>query len=117
MIVRDIMTTKLVTVEPDDTLSHAANLLRQYQFHHLPVVRKVNVAGPQSSEYTSRHTVLVCEGLLMSQDVDLAAALATHESSSNALHRPWQEQRVVEVMHRDAILVTPTTSVGAAAQL
>ncbi|HEX6553930.1 MAG TPA: CBS domain-containing protein [Ktedonobacteraceae bacterium] len=32
MIVRDIMTTKLVTVEPDDTLGHAAQLLRQHQF-------------------------------------------------------------------------------------
>src|SRR2546425_1282859 len=106
MIVRDIMTTKLVTVEPDDTLSHAANLLRQHQFHHLPVVRKVTIAEPQSSEYTSRHAALVFEGLLTSQDIDVAAAVTTHESTSNALHRPWQEQRVVEVMHRDAILVT-----------
>ena len=47
MIVSEVMTTKLVTVAPDDTLSHAANLLRQYQFHHLPVVKvssKVDVA-------------------------------------------------------------------------
>ena len=40
MIVREVMTTRLITVAPDDTLSHAANLLRQHQFHHLPVVRQ-----------------------------------------------------------------------------
>jgi CBS domain-containing protein len=34
MIVHDIMTTKLITVAPDDTLAHAANLLRQYRFHY-----------------------------------------------------------------------------------
>src|SRR5437667_699735 len=108
MIVRDIMTTKLVTVEPGDTLSRAANLLRQYQFHHLPVAQTVNVAGPQTTAYTSRHTAFVYEGLLTSQDIDLAVALDAQESSGGAAQQPWQERRVVEVMHHDAILVTPT---------
>src|SRR6266568_5786028 len=117
MIVRDIMTTKLVTVEPDDTLSHATNLLRQYQFHHLPVVRKVNVSGPQSTTYTQRHTELLFEGLLTSQDIELAVALADQESADGKLDRPWQDRKVLEVMHRDAIQVSPVTSVGAAAQL
>jgi CBS domain-containing protein len=40
MIVREVMTTGLVLVTPDNTLGHAANLLRQHQFHHLPVVQK-----------------------------------------------------------------------------
>src|SRR5947209_2906372 len=117
MIVRDIMTTKLVTVEPSDTLGHAVNLLRQYQFHHLPVVQTVNVAGLQTTAYTSRHTELVYEGLLTSQDIDLAVALDAQESSSGAAQQPWQERRVADAMHHDAILVTPTTSIGAAAQL
>ena len=38
MIVREVMTTKLITVAPDESLSHTAILFRQYQFHHLPVV-------------------------------------------------------------------------------
>ena len=42
MIVSEVMTTHLVTVLPDDSLSHAANLLRQHQFHHLPVVRAIH---------------------------------------------------------------------------
>ena len=112
MIVRDVMTTRLITVAPDDTLSHAANLLRQYQFHHLPVVREAPTFGSVFSE-KSEHPVL--EGLLTSQDIDLAAAVGT--SSSDILHQPWGERRVYEFMHRAAIRVTPTTSVAAAAQI
>jgi acetoin utilization protein AcuB len=112
MIVSDVMTTRLVTVVPDDTLSHAANLLRQYQFHHLPVVRTAPAFGNIFTE-KSQHPVL--EGLLTSQDIDMAAAVGT--SSSDILHRPWGERRVYEVMHRATIRVTPTTGVAAAAQI
>jgi acetoin utilization protein AcuB len=112
MIVRDIMTTKLITVEPDDTLARAANLLRQYQFHHLPVAREVPVANEQRHTYGKRQTALLFEGLLTSQDVDMAAALAEQDSS-----QPWQERRVVEVMHRAIVRVTPITTVAAAAQI
>jgi acetoin utilization protein AcuB len=112
MIVRDIMTTKLITVEPDDTLAHAASLLRQYQFHHLPVAREVPVANAQQHTYGKRQTALVFEGLLTSQDIDLAAALAEQDTA-----HPWQERRVVEVMHRAIVRVTPTTTVASAAQI
>ena len=117
MIVRDIMKTQLVTVELDDTLGHAANLLRQYQFHHLPVVRKVKVAEPQHAEYQSSHTRLVFEGLLSSQDIDLAAALSAQKSAGDSSNPSWQERKVAEFMQPAAISVTPTTSVGTAAQL
>lgn len=110
MIVRDIMTTRLVTVEPDDTLGHAANLLRQHQFHHLPVARSMYVAEGQHSDFQARRKLLLFEGMLTSQDIDLAVAAATGT-------RTWQEQRVVEMMHRALLRVTPTTSVAAAAQL
>ena len=112
MIVSDVMTTKLITIVPDDTLSHAANLLRQYQFHHLPVVRTAPAFG---SMYTAQSKHMELEGLLSSQDIDMAAAVGT--SSSDILHQPWGERRVLEVMHRATIRVTPTTSVAAAAQI
>jgi acetoin utilization protein AcuB len=112
MIVSDVMTTKLITIVPDDTLSHAANLLRQYQFHHLPVVRTAPAFG---SMYTSQSKHLELEGLLTSQDIDMAAAVGT--SSSDILRQAWGERRVLEVMHRAIIRVTPTTSVAAAAQI
>jgi acetoin utilization protein AcuB len=114
MIVRDIMTTNLVTIAPDDTLAHAVALLRQHQFHHLPVVRTANVTiGHEESEEKK----VLLEGVLTSQDIDMVAALARQESSSRTLQRPWQERRVVEVMHRALMRVTPATSVAAAAQM
>jgi len=116
MIVSEVMTTKLITVTPDDTLSHATNLLRQYQFHHLPVVRASSVIETLEPDQESRKTLLIFEGLLTSQDIDLAATLGS-SSSGGAFYNPWQERRVVEVMHRATIRVSPTTSVAAAAQI
>lgn len=117
MIVRDIMTTKLITVGPDDTLSHAANLLRQYQFHHLPVVRTITLPSTESKEYTkARKTIPVLEGLLTSQDIDVVAA-ASQQGSSASVIRPWQERRVAEIMHQAAMRVTPITTVSSAAQI
>src|SRR5216683_1978014 len=117
MIVREVMTTRLVTVTPEDTLSHAVSLFRQYQFHHLPVVR----AGSKQAEALgtqrrTRDSLPILEGLLTSSDIDLAVAVGT-ERSGEALRRPWQERRVAEVMHRATMRVTPTTSVAAAAQI
>jgi len=106
MIVRDIMTTKLITVEPDDTLAHAATLLRQRQFHHLPVTRKVYKAGAVQHLF---------EGLLSSVDIDLVSALANQNDDPTAI--PWQERHVVEIMHRAIIRVTPTSSVPSAARI
>ena len=117
MIVREVMTTKLVTVTPDDTLSHAVSLFRQYQFHHLPVVRAGSKqAEALSTQRRTRDSLPVLEGLLTSSDIDLAVAMGT-ESSGDALRRPWQERRVAEVMHPATMRVTPTTSVAAAAQI
>lgn len=114
MIVRDIMTTKLVTVEPDDTLAHAASLLRQYRFHHLPVTRKIRLTISQQEESHKAETALQFEGVLTSHDIDMAAALAEKDGAST---QPWQEKRVIEVMHRADLPVTPTTNVASAAQI
>src|SRR5438552_9986558 len=114
MIVSEVMTTKLVTVAPDDTLSHAANLLRQYQFHHLPVVKVSKIVETFEPNH-STHKTLLLEGLLTSQDIELASSSGKW-SSSDLLHQPWQERRVIEVMHRATIRVSPNTSVAAAAQ-
>ena len=116
MIVSEVMTTKLVTVSPDDLLSHAANLFRQYQFHHLPVVKGSHAQGTWITEPQTQKPEAVLAGLLTSQDIDLAAAIGT-QSSGVALQRPWQDWHVAEVMHSGTITVSPTTGVAAAAQL
>ena len=115
MIVSEVMTTKLVTVTPDDTLSHAASLFRQYQFHHLPVVKVSKPIGTFEPNHPT-HATLLLEGLLTSQDIELAAS-SGRWSSSDLLQHPWQERRVVEMMNRATIRVSPNTSVAAAAQI
>ncbi|MFL5587516.1 MAG: DDE-type integrase/transposase/recombinase [Ktedonobacteraceae bacterium] len=117
MIVREVMTTRLITVAPDDTLSHAANLLRQHQFHHLPVVRVAKTPRTGKTGYSAPHESLLLEGLLTSYDIDLAVELEKHHSPGEALEKPWQERRVVEVMHPAPMCVTPITGVAAASQI
>jgi acetoin utilization protein AcuB len=116
VIVRDIMTTQLVTVAPDDTLARAVNLFRQHQFHHLPVARTISVPELQSDNQKAHKTLLLLEGVLTAQDIDLQAALA-RQNPGGERQQPWQERLVVEVMHRALICVTPTTGVAAAAQI
>ena len=118
-IVQDIMTTHLVTVEPNDTVSHAANLFRQYQFHHLPVVRKVSHVRTRLRVAPSgQQPALIFQGLLTTEDIEMAVALTQREgASNNSLTHSWQDQHVAEIMHRMEVWVTPTTSVAAAAQL
>jgi acetoin utilization protein AcuB len=117
MIVRDIMQTQLITVEFDDTLCHAALLLRQYQFHHLPVVQHRRPPATQQEHYTCPMPALIFQGLLTSQDIDMAVALAEQERASNPLARSWQERRVAEMMHTSPVSLTPRTPVAVAAQL
>lgn len=105
----------LITVAPDDTLGHAANLLRQYQFHHLPVVRSGNGATRWHWP-VDRKTPQIFEGMLTSQDIDIAVAL-DRENGKNPGREPWQNRRVIEVMHRALIRVTPRTPVAAASML
>jgi len=111
------MVTNLITIGPDDTLSHAANLLRQHQFHHLPVVRAAHQVEMQQHEHGSHRPVYALEGMLTSNDIDVVVAITKQGTSGDALKRPWQERRVVEVMHRALIRVTPTTTVAAAAKI
>ncbi len=116
MIVSEVMTTNLVTVTPEDSLSHAANLLRQHQFHHLPVVKATPRLKLIGLPYGTQAPLPVLEGLITSNDIELAATLGTEGSLTNERH-PWQERRVAEVMNRSIMRVTPTTNVAAAAQI
>lgn len=113
MIVSEVMTTKVITIRPDDTLGHAANVMRQHQFHHLPVVRTVPATGMAKT----KQIVRILEGLLTSEDIDLAVAVAEQPASSSESSQRWQEQRVSEVMHPASVRVDPTTSLAAASQI
>lgn len=116
MIVSEVMITHIVTVTPDDSLSHAANLLRQHQIDHLPVVKATHELKIQGQHKSPHTTWPALEGLITSQDIELAATIGKSNSRDKD-QQPWQERRVVEVMNRSVIRITPTTSVAAAAQM
>lgn len=115
MLVSEVMTTRLVTVTPDATLSHAANLLRQHQFHHLPIVR-ANAPQAWLTSQAQRDAPPVLEGLLTASDIDLAVARSLSGPGEQP-RRPWEEVRVGEVMQRAVLCVLPTTDVATAATL
>jgi acetoin utilization protein AcuB len=129
MIVSEVMTTRLVVVTPETTLGHAANLMRQHQFHHLPVVRMPAHTTPAwygsetviDTKKSARTALPLFEGLLTSQDIDLASAIDSAHLEQNApagtSRVSWQDRSVVEMMHEASVTVTPSTSVAAAAQL
>lgn len=122
MIVSEIMTTKLVIAASDDSLGHAANLLRQHQFHHLPVARipgKSFYWFPGELFDTQKHTreeLPVLEGLITSEDIAIAAAVSDAHPA-DARYPRWQERRAAEVMHPVPLSVTPTTNVAVAARI
>lgn len=122
MMVSETMTTKLVIVRPDDSLSHAANLLREHQFHHLPVAQipgKSYYWFPGEVFDTQKHTrdaLPVLEGLITSEDIEIAAAVSDEHPADAQFHR-WQERQVVEVMHPVPLSVAPTTNVAVAARI
>jgi acetoin utilization protein AcuB len=116
VIVSEVMTTKLVTVTPSDRLGHAANLLRQHRFHHLPVVRCSPAPRALMASQQESSTPPVLEGILTAQNIDLALA-SDHNHASGPPQRPWEDVPVSEVMERPVLCVTPTTSVAAAAKL
>ncbi|MFL0799087.1 MAG: CBS domain-containing protein [Agarilytica sp.] len=45
MAVKKIMTDKLVTVSPNDTVEHMQNILEKYNIHHLLVIDNENLVG------------------------------------------------------------------------
>ena len=44
-IVRDVMTSQMVMIRPETTLQECAELMRQYQVRHLPVLENDRVIG------------------------------------------------------------------------
>jgi acetoin utilization protein AcuB len=116
MIVSEVMTTEIVTVTPADSLSHVANLLRQHQFHHAPVVRGTGSHNAWGVDRLTQSAKPLLEGLITSQDIELAVAGEPNNAGGGS-QQPWQERRVVDVMQRSVLCVTPTTSITAAAKL
>jgi CBS domain-containing membrane protein len=101
MLVNELMTRSLYTVNENDTLVHARELMLAHRIRHLPVVDGDN-----------RFI-----GLLTQRDV-LAASVAAHEDVDRDMLDTLESSRTVsEVMNREVIAVDEQTELAMAAEL
>jgi acetoin utilization protein AcuB len=94
MIVKDIMTRRVVTVELDDQLETVKNIFDKMQFHHLLVIEDTKLFGVVS-------------------DRDLLKALSPNlgTSTESFKDRATLNKRVHQIMSRDPISLKPEASV------
>ena len=100
MTVADLMSTDLVTLTEDETLADAQRCMARGRIRHLPVLRDRTLVG-----------------LLTHRDLLAASFSIFAEVDSNEQRRIFGTVPVVEVMHRDVVIVPPTMSVSKAANI
>jgi CBS domain-containing membrane protein len=100
MSVADLMTADVVTLTEDETLAHAQRCMARGRIRHLPVVREGQLVG-----------------LITHRDLLAASFSIFAEVEANEQRRVFDTVRVVEVMHRDVVTVSPTLAVSKAARI
>gem|GEM_PF-350096 len=99
MKLSSIMTTELVTLEPDTTLDEAIELFEKHEFRHLPVVRRGALVS-----------------LLSRRDLSMATGWLTAEERKARGDRGGPLQ-VSEIMRDRVVTLTPEHEVEAAASM
>jgi CBS domain-containing membrane protein len=100
MLVRELMSTDLVTLTEDETLAHAQRCMARGRIRHLPVIRGSKLVG-----------------LLTHRDLLAASFSIFAEVDHNEQRRIFVTVPVVEAMHRDVVSVAPDLSVKEAARI
>ncbi len=100
--VSDIMTTKLVTVAPDDFLVKVTKIFDENSFHHIPVVKEGNR--------------LV--GIVSKEDFQKMSLLFHHEKAGeNGSNASTEGLRAKNIMTECPISLDPDDSIGLAADI
>jgi len=100
MVVRDIMTTEVVTVQETDTMLDAAMVFARSSLRHLPVLRDQTLVGI----FTERDMKRFAPGLLSGV-------------SSDQYNAVLETTPIGKVMTRDPMTLKPDQKVGEAADL
>ncbi|MEA3335983.1 MAG: CBS domain-containing protein [Chloroflexota bacterium] len=98
--IAEIMTTRLVTIEPQNSVATAIRLMRQGELRRLPVVENGKLVGMVTSGDLRRITGL--------------SSILYDQSQDNFL---WRHIPIGNVMSRDPIILTPETPISDAASL
>jgi len=100
MSVADLMTTDVVTLTEDETLALAQRCMARGRIRHLPVVREGKLVG-----------------LITHRDLLAASFSIFAEVEASEQRRIFDSVRVVELMHRDVVMVSPGLAVSKAARI
>jgi acetoin utilization protein AcuB len=98
--VREVMTTTLVTVSPEDSLRHALDLLEKYQVHELPVV------APQG------HLI----GIVTDGDLKLMTPVYPLFPDQEEIRQTLRDLKVAAAMTVEPVVISPNATLLEATQ-
>lgn len=99
--IREIMTTRLQTVSPDDTVYKVRDIFHTHSFHHLPVVEP----GQR----------LI--GIISKEDLQKIDRLATMEKIATEAEKDYPHLSARDIMTEYPMQLDPEDSVGLAADI
>ena len=97
--VRDVMTTTPITVNPEDSLQHALDLLEKHQVHELPVVEQGRLIG-----------------LVTGGDLKLMTPAYPLFRTQEEIRQALRDLKVVAAMTIEPVTITPDATLLAATQ-
>ena len=98
MFVRDYMSINPITVEPNDSIGDALELLKDHSIRRLPVVSKNKLVG------------LVTETDLLKASPSAATSLSIHE-----INYLYPKIKIRDIMTRDVVTISPDAAIEEAA--
>ena len=102
--VKEIMTSELVTLGPDDSLTNVVEVFKKKNFHHLPIVSEQGKL----------------EGIISLTDLErmkVGATFFRNPKKESYMKALFQTIRACEVMTKDVIELQPTDSIEKAYQI
>ncbi len=100
MKIDEIMTTKIVTVEMDDTLQTISDIFQHVEFHHLPVVDNNKL-----------------HGIISDRDLLKATSPFLHTLAEQSRDYAVLNKKAHQIMTRNPITVSPDTEIDQAVKI
>lgn len=101
--VSEIMTKKLITVLPTDSLQMVNDIFQKHNIHHIPVVRHLDLIGiiSKTDFYKAIH----------------GAKLENEESVVNYNKTLFAKFKAEDLMTRNVVVINPNDKIGVAAEI